>query len=132
MPITTIVIGTDQYAPTPRAEIFAGDIILQIHDLASDLKVAEEHGVEPAEEDQAEYAQLCAFRDEATRVTGKQFRNVTIVLEDLFADFLRELAEENGEISEELSSFVDWPAYARSARADFIQLAFGDDRVLVH
>jgi hypothetical protein len=124
-------IGVSNYFLGPRdTELFACDLTERISWLAEEIRRNQQPGRDLDEDLVAEHEQLVAFRDEAERVTGKDFGDVTIVPEDSFADHARGHAEELADI-DFIAPFVDWEKFARSLRQDYRALPFGDDTVFV-
>lgn len=128
-----MAIGTDDYRTSDSNEVFAGDIEERIETLRRNLREAQQEGEEPDVDEVEECNALVGFRDNVSLTLGKEFAQVAIVPDEDFEDFLKEQAIEIGDVSVDLSSFVEWDAVAERQRAsgDWRQFDFGDELVYV-
>ena len=77
-------------------------------------------------EEGAEFAALDALASEASGYADDWSYGVTLIRDDYFTDYARELLEDCGTIPRDLPAWVeiDWEATARNVRADYTGVEF--------
>jgi hypothetical protein len=105
--------------------IYSTDLLKRLEELQSDKEIATENGEEFDEELAEELAAIEAIEDELPpRNDGD-----TMIREDCFEDYARELAVEIGAINGEESwplNCIDWERAAKELAQDYTTIEFGD------
>ena len=86
----------------------------------------------PTEEESAELTDLTAFLDEAKEYNSDADDGETIIAEDYFVDYIKELINDCYALPKELTSgewpyrhiTIDYEAAAEEAKADYVELTF--------
>lgn len=129
--MTVTTISVDDFLRTNDTVLLPSAVNDRIDERKAAIREAQQDGLEPVEEDVAEANQLIDFRDEVQRITDDHFDSATIVPDDLFADHIREWAEEAYAVAPDIGIYVDWTRFAAGQYERFQQADFGNDVVWV-
>lgn len=131
MTYTATAISLDDFLLAGDTQVSGCCITARIDELTGEIRERLDEGSVLDDDLIAEKEQLIAFRDDVERVTDNHFDEATIVPADLFTDHIREMAEENEDVSSTIADYVDWERFAADCKGDYRRLDFGDDVVYV-
>lgn len=103
------------------------DIIARIEELESEIESAEEDGEEPDADSVEELSILQALADEASGYAADWEHGETLIRDDYFEDYARELAEDIGAIDRNANwplNCIDWEQAARELKHDYTAVDF--------